>query len=200
MQDILPWLGGLFAVVGLVGAVLPSLTAWRRSSADRDNQDGSSQAVDDLADKAGATDDTLPGQRMGLYARFHRQALSDSSVKSTLGNAAASIGFLVILVSVALIALRGTDAAWLGTISGVVCEAVAALFFTQERAAKKQAARMFELLNASIQRREALEEAERLAEKLDGDAKNALLAKIAEALMAGRPADPAPADELETAR
>lgn len=137
-------------------------------------------------------------RQLQLYADYHETALTESSLSFRLAAGAAGVGFMVILASVGLLVFQGGDAAWLGTASGVVCEAVAALFLSEARSTRERAARMFDLLNAEVVRSAHTMRAVEMATALRDDReREQLLAAIALKLMdaAPLPQTPAPAEE-----
>lgn len=188
IDDWVLLLGLIFFVVGVAGAVLPSAAALLRAVT-RDRRDQlSSEDLADAAEKADRdTESPLSGLELRFYAQHHERALADSALKAKLGTTAASVGFLVILLSVGLVAFNVADAAWLGMISGVICEAVAALFFTQERFASKHAAQLFDRLSDGLDRQRAIEEVRALTAQLDGEAKQRLLGEAAALILQTTP-------------
>ena len=83
-------------------------------------------------------------QQLSLSLQHSAAALRQSALSFRIGMTAASLGFLAVLGSLGWLLSSGKDIAWLGVISGVVCEAVAALFFAETRATRSRTAELFQ--------------------------------------------------------
>lgn len=212
--------GLLFFVIGVAGALLPSVSVLRHQlrtrrrgrSPVRELAEGVAAGLrrepapappgepgepeSDPEPPAGARrpEADFTARQLQLYADYHETALTESSLSFRLAAGAAGVGFLVILASVGILVFQGGDAAWLGTASGVVCEAVAALFLSEARSTRERAARMFDLLNAEVVRSAHTMRAVEMAAALRDDReREQLLAAIALKLMDAVPLPQAPA-------
>lgn len=188
--------GLVFFVVGVAGAVLPSVSVLRQQlRARRRERSPVRELAEDVAMRPEAEEFTA--RQVRLYADYHETALSESSVSFRLAATMAGVGFVVILASVGVLVLHGGDTAWLGTASGVVCEAVAGLFLSEARSTRERAARMFDLLNAEVVRTAHTLRAVEMAGQLTNDReREQLLAAIALRLMDTAPApQPVPPTE-----
>lgn len=203
--------GLMFFVVGVAGALLPSVSVLRHQL--RARQRGGSP-VRELAEGVAAglrREPAPPGEpepaggprrpeadftarQLQLYADYHETARTEGWLSFRLAVAAAGLGFMVILASVALLVFQGGDTAWLGTVSGVVCEAVAALYLSEARSTRERAARMFDLLNAEVVRTvNTMRAVEMAAQLTDERERQQLLAAIALRLLDSAPQPQAPA-------
>src|SRR5262249_18410516 len=122
--------------------------------------------IHQLAQPAAAPAPTLPAQlaaweqhaaevargQLDLYLRTSDLGLRPSNTSFRLGVTAARLGFLATLGSVGWARSAGKDVAWLGVISGGICEAVAGLFFGQVRATRARTAAMLERAQADADR------------------------------------------------
>ncbi len=182
--------------VGVLGALLPSvlLLVRKRASRAAAGEPGPvrPRSARELAEEAKASGPPdLTATQLDFYVQHHEKALSDSALTFRLGVLSASLGFVAILGSVAIFVFRGGDSAWIGTVSGAVCEAVGLLFFAQDREARKQADRMFAMLDAQVVRTSATNTAREIAESLPDGEKQKLLVQIAVALVKGSPPEAA---------
>ncbi|MBP2474345.1 hypothetical protein JOF53_003217 [Crossiella equi] len=196
MESWVVWIGLLFFVVGVAGAVLPTVSVLRHQLLRR-RRGTEPSPVRELARDvvAGAPESDFSARQVRLYADYHERALAESSLSFRMAAAAAGVGFLVILASIAVLVFRGGDTAWLGAVSGVVFEAVAALFLGEARSTRERAARMFDLLNAEVVRTAHTVRAVEMANGLaDSGERERLLASIALKLM--DPAPPPPAEPV----
>ncbi|MGO1056652.1 TRADD-N-associated membrane domain-containing protein [Crossiella sp. CA198] len=220
--------GLLFFVVGVAGALLPSVSVLRHQLRTRrrgrspvrelaegvaaglrrepapapPSEPGDPDPAPEPEPPAGARrpEADFTARQLQLYADYHETALTESSLSFRLAAGAAGVGFLVILASVGILVFQGGDAAWLGTASGVVCEAVAALFLSEARSTRERAARMFDLLNAEVVRSAHTMRAVEMAAALRDDReREQLLAAIALKLMDVVPLPQAPAPGEEPA-
>lgn len=147
------WVGyaalGLGLVAGLASAIIAIRTRTRRSGTSQQHVAADVRAtISRLAEPAPLADvpadlaeweqhaSQVARHQLDLYLRHSAAALRQSMTSFRIGMAAASLGFLAILGSVAWLLAAGRDIAWLGVISGGVCEAVAALFFVEVRATR----------------------------------------------------------------
>ncbi|RKT52573.1 TRADD-N-associated membrane domain-containing protein [Saccharothrix australiensis] len=90
--------------------------------------------------------------QLDLYLRNSEAALRQSATSFRVGMAAAAVGFLVVIGSLVWLLAVDRDVALAGVISGVVCEAMAALFFAETRATRARTAAMLDRAQAEADR------------------------------------------------
>lgn len=143
--------------------------------------------------------------QLDTYLSYSRVALREATTSFRIGMAAASLGFLATLGSLAWLLAAGKDIAWLGVISGAMCEAVAGLFFAETRATRARTTRMFERAQSEADRVVRARSALAVVQSItDPTTKERLLADIGRWLLGGddpRPPDQPPAEpRLEPTR
>ncbi|WP_338019507.1 TRADD-N-associated membrane domain-containing protein [Saccharothrix deserti] len=90
--------------------------------------------------------------QLDLYLRNSEAALRQSATSFRVGMAAAAVGFLVVIGSLVWLLAVDRDVALAGVISGVVCEAMAALFFAETRATRARTAAMLDRAQSEADR------------------------------------------------
>ncbi|WP_433274432.1 TRADD-N-associated membrane domain-containing protein [Actinosynnema sp. CS-041913] len=90
--------------------------------------------------------------QLDLYLRNSEAALRQSATSFRVGMAAAGVGFLVVIGSLVWLLAVDRDVALAGVISGVVCEAMAALFFAETKATRARTAAMLDRAQAEADR------------------------------------------------
>ena len=132
----------------------------------------------------------LANHQLDIYLRHSAAALRQSTTSFRIGMTAAAVGFAALLASLAWLLVTNQDRAWLGVISGVVCEAVASLFFVEMRATRARVNAMYDRAQAEADRVVRARGALSLLQTLsDGPAKDALLIQIGGWLLGGDPPD-----------
>ncbi|CCH28125.1 hypothetical protein ABZ816_05335 [Actinosynnema sp. NPDC047251] len=153
-------LGYGFLGVGILVAVTAAVLAVRtQTSGSRDRQ---RRAVEDVRATRqsldAAPDSPAPPQlakweqhatetaraQLDLYLRNSEAALRQSGTSFRVGMAAAAVGFLVVVGSLLWLLAVDRDVALAGVVSGVVCEAMAALFFAETKATRARTAAMLD--------------------------------------------------------
>ena len=106
-----------------------------------------------------------------LVNEYHKQALSQAKVQFWFSVVAASIGFVIIIMPI----VRG-NTSLLQAASGIILEAVAALFFTQAAQTRERATALYDRLRTDRERTYALS----LVDSIDnGNVRNAVKAELA---------------------
>jgi len=125
-------------------------------------------------------------RQLDLSLKHSTEALRQSVTSFRIGITAASLGFLAVLGSLGWLLVSGADVAWLGVISGAVCEAVAVLFFSETRSVRARATALFQRAQTEADRVVRARSAMSVVQSIDDPAtKQALLADIGRWLLAG---------------
>lgn len=209
IEDILveefPWalLGygalALGTVAAIASAVLATGARTRRSGSDRAQVVADAQASlerlasspepEDVPEQLAQWDEhaaEAARHQLDLSRKHSAEALKQSATSFRIGMAAASLGFLAVLGSLGWLLVSGADVAWLGVISGAVCEAVALLFFSENRAVRARAGELFRRAQTEADRVVRARSAMSVAQGINDPAtKEALLADIGRWLLEG---------------
>lgn len=209
------WLGyavlGLGTVAALASAVLAVRVRSRRADTNQNQAAADVQATISRLNTTAASEDVplqlaqweqhsaeVARRQLDMYLTYSRAALGQSTTSFRMGMAAASFGFLALLGSLAWLLAVGKDIAWLGVISGAVCEAVAALFFTEARATRARTTKMFERVQAEADRVVRARSALAVVQSItDLATRERLLADIGRWLLGGDGLEPQPEPGLE---
>lgn len=179
MNEIASLLGMLATVVGAILALLAGLLT--RRAAERDTSSARA-TLREVLDSALAQQRNVPvrggaatdKQRVDASAEqallnldYHAQSLGQNKTMFNISLAGAMLGFGVIITGVILALLGMTDAAILGTVSGVVMEAVAGLFFRESNRARSLMRDFFDSLRVDIKNERDLRTALTLVDQVE---------------------------------
>jgi hypothetical protein len=208
-------LGYTALALGTVAAIGSALLAvgvrFRRSDTDQERVAADARATLRVLSESPELDDVpeqlaqwevhaaeVARRQLDLSLRHSAEALRQSAASFRIGMAAASLGFLAVLGSLGWLLVTGADIAWLGVISGAVCEAVAALFFSETRAVQARASALFQRAQNEADRVVRARSAMTVVQSIDDPAtKQALLADIGRWLLAGAGDPPSTKDGHE---
>jgi hypothetical protein len=191
------WLGYAALVLGTVAAVAAAGLAVRTRSRQADTSQGQvvadvqatiSRLSSESTPPPKVTDElaeweqhaaTAARRQLDMLLKHSTEALRQGELSFRLGMSAAVLGFLAILGSLAWLIAADRNVAWLGVISGGVCEAVAALFFVETRATRARTAAMLDRAQAEADRVVRARGAMAVVQSIsDPKVKEALLADI----------------------
>ncbi len=190
---------GLGIVAAIASAALATGARIRRSGSDQEQVVADARAtIKQLAESPELEDvpeqlaqwevhaTAVARRQLDLSLKHSADALRQSTMSFRIGMAAATLGFLAVLGSLGWLLVSGTDIAWLGVISGAVCEAVATLFFRETRAVRERAGALFERAQAEADRVVRARSAMSVVQSINDPAtKEALLADIGRWLLGG---------------
>jgi hypothetical protein len=107
----------------------------------------------------------LEAEQVNQMIAYHANSLAQSKISFWFSIAAATLGFLVIIMGVAFVITGGLGTGSILTVvSGTIIDAVAALFFTQSSQARKSMTEFFDKLRTDRQFNESLRMAESIEE------------------------------------
>jgi hypothetical protein len=190
--------------VGIITAVVAAgLAIYRQASGSKDRQESAAKDIEAAKQRLDASPKSSAPSRLAeweqhatatartqldLYLLNSRDALQQSATSFRVGMAAAAVGFLVLIGSLVWLLAVDRDVALAGVISGVVCEAMAGLFFAETRATRARTAAMLDRAQTEADRvvraRAALAVA---ADITDQATKEQFLADIGRWLLGGDP-------------
>jgi len=188
---------GTVAAIG--SAVLAMGTRSRRSDSDQEQAAADARATIKRLAESPELDDVpeqlaqwevhaaaVARRQLDLSLKHSAEALRQSVTSFRIGMAAASLGFLAVLGSLGWLLVTGADIAWLGVISGAVCEAVAVLFFSETRSVRARATALFQRAQTEADRVVRARSAMSVVQSIDDPAtRQALLADIGRWLLIG---------------
>jgi hypothetical protein len=157
--------------IGLAGVISIAYAAWA-ADAFRTTQSIPSvrqgQKNDELSDSR--------DQQYRLSKDYHQQGLAQSRISFWFSLLFASLGFILIAVSVLPSKSASHEQTWVGIVSGTVIDAVSALFFVQSNRAREQMAAFFDKLRTDQKMLDALRLCNEVA---DSELKNRLQTVLA---------------------
>lgn len=118
---------------------------------------------------------SFPNETEQMKKEYHKQRLWQSKMAFWLSFGGSIAGFLVIIVSV-IYGMYTNNNQWPGVVSGMVVEAVSALFYTLSNRANEKISEFFKELTVDSKIKNALE----LAREIEGEdnVKNQLFVKL----------------------
>jgi len=179
------WSEALSVAVGLLATISTIVAAWflrrtaRESKAEYSSEvEAIASAVKAIAPGSGETREKEWEVVRRLVEEYHSQALSQAKIQFWFSVVAASSGFALIIVAIAMALMKQTSASQLilQVVPGVAIEAVAALFFKQAAETRERATALYDRLRTDRERSYALS----LVESIDNsNVRNAVKAELA---------------------